>query len=363
MFCEDDSIVTEYRTIDELSAVGKFTDYKDPDRILYTDSQIIKTFQSNPYVDSGDDVAQIVGVTGKRIIGGVGSLRLRIVADKCSYVATANVDTFVNPDYRKSCYAIDLMSISINIPKDRCAVNFNISPVARKVAKLMGRAIFLVRQFVVVRRSRFFLMGRLPKFFTFLACPLLDVVFWLNRIVVGVVVKLKMMGYRLQEVGVESVAEFAEMIAEDKHRFRQHMGVEWFKWMLNNDFQDQENSRKRIFRIEWEGERVGFILVRNSNHGKRGRLIEWQFEEKYESKTPWLLLMAALKIKDADATVIAIDKTDVRSLKVLGRILMHIPDQCAGVGAGTKSPLKRHEGWKEAKNWRIRPALGDAAFY
>lgn len=365
MICDDNKVITEYRTISELSTIGRFASYEDPDKLIYTNPQIIKTFQTNPYVVSEDDVAQIIGVVSNRIIGGIGSLRLKISADNCDYVATANVDTFVNPEFRKTCYAIDMMSISINIPKDHCTINFNISPVARKVAKLMGRAIFLVRQFVLVRRSKFFFASRLPKLVAMIVCPLLDVAFWLNRMIVAAIVKVVTIGYKLQDVANddEKVAEFAGMIAADKHRFREHMGVEWFKWMLNNDFQDQANSRKRIFKIEKNGERVGFVMVRNSDHGKRGRVIDWQFEEKFEKMTPWLLLKAALKIEGAEAVVIAIDKTDEYTLKILGRMLLHIPDQCAGVGAGAKSPLKQHEGWKEAKNWRIRPSMGDAAFY
>ena len=61
--------------------------------------------------------------------------------------------------------------------------------------------------------------------------------------------------------------------------------------------------------------------------------------------------------------MISVSKSDASVIKVLARLLPRMPEQAATVHVRDGSPLEKHEGWRDQSNWRIRPIMGDCAFY
>ena len=142
------------------------------------------------------------------------------------------------------------------------------------------------------------------------------------------------------------------------------MSPEFLKWVLENDFDPVELADKRLWRVSVKDKVMGFVMTRVSNMGARVRVVEWQAVPGEEKEIPWMILAAAFKaLGGHSAVVISVDSNDKGLVSTLRRLLPRLPDQAATVNVSAGSPLERHEGWKDQANWRIRPIMGDCAFY
>lgn len=358
-------VETLVRSVGELTALGRFAKYADPDRRLITLPSVVDAFVNNPFVRTKDQPAQIVGVVGDRIIGGVGALPMRMVADGENYETSAGPDILVNAAFRNTCFALDLIEAGRMMSPDRITVDFYVSRMARKVCGLMGNAVFDIAQFALVRRSMEFFGSRIPPFIRWLACPLLDCAFALHRMIVRVVVALRTRGWRLEDASDEQgLRDFAALVEKDAHRFREDVSVAFLQWLFANDFDSVALADKHLWRVSRGDAVYGYVLTRVSNRGRRGRTIEWQATDGNEDKLSWMLLKAALRvIGKTNAVVLSFSSADAALFGPFRWLLPRLPLQAATVGVGEGSPLERHPGWREQKNWRIRPAMGDCGLY
>ena len=111
------------------------------------------------------------------------------------------------------------------------------------------------------------------------------------------------------------------------------------------------------------GELVAFWISKTDSSGDRGRIIEWQVAREYQEFEPWILLKAALGILPF-CKVVNLDTDDKSSNRLFGRLgFLSVQGQVCAVGADDDSPLRKHEGYAEQMNWRIRMSMADAAFW
>jgi len=354
-----------FRAVEELTSLDRYSSFEDPDHCLISSKSVIATYCGNPYLRTNTQPSQVVGVVGNRIIGAVGALPMRMVADGKSYETSANPDTWVNPDFRKTGLALDLIEAGRNMSPDKIAVDFYVSRVARKVAGLMGSAVFTISQFALVRKSAEFFAQRMSSYLVWMVCPMLDILFAVHRIAVGLIVSAKTRGWRIEDVSnAAGFCVFASLVALDKHRFREEVSTTYLKWLFANDFDTVEMADKHLWKVSKGDDVYGYVLTRVSNRGKRTRLIEWQSTDGNEDLLPWMMLkIATCVLRKTNAVVLSVSSEDVPIVRVFKRLLPRIPDQAATVGVGDCSSLEQHQGWRIQNNWRIRPAMGDCGFY
>jgi len=353
------------RSVGELSSPGRYSKLEDPDNRLITNPSVVNTFVNNPFVRTKDQPAQIIGIVDGRIVGGVGALPMRMIADGTNYETSAGPDILVNPEYRTTGLAIDFIEMGRTMSPDWITVDFYVSRMARKVCGLMGSAVFSIAQFALVRKSEEFFAQRVPSCLSWLACLVLDVLFALHRLGVWAIVSVKTWGWLVEDASDETgFGAFASLVAVDKHRFREDVSLTYLKWLFANDFDSVEMADKHLWRMGKGDVIYGYVLTRVSNKGRRARIIEWQATDGNEEKLPWMMLKIAMRVLGkTNAVVLSVSSDDVDLVQLFRRLLPRMPDQAATVGVGDGSPLEKHSGWRDQKSWRIRPAMGDCGFY
>ena len=362
-----DDVQTYYRTVDELSSHGRFASLEDLNSYLDFSPEKVRTFEQNPYLKTKETTAQLLGVTDGKIIGAVGVFPLRVCADDKKYEACACPLIHVLPDYRKTLYGIDLSKATATVSADKMTINCGLSHMSAKMNKLFKTPVFPLRQFAYVKRSRLFFGQRIPRWLHWMALPLMDVAFAVHRCLASLSVAIKTHSWIVERISVDDedrIKEFCELIKSDPHRFREHIGPEWVNWVLTNDFFPLEVADKRLYRVSLKGQTIGFFMTRLTEQGARGRIIEWQVAPGFEKSLPWMMMLAArLLVKKADASIVALGEDEHDAIRTLKHWLLPFPNQHAVIGAHKTSPLRQHDGWREARNWRIRPAMGDGCFY
>ena len=192
-------------------------------------------------------------------------------------------------------------------------------------------------------------------------------VFGLHRALVNIVVWFRTLRWKIEQVDVgnkEAIQEFCDLIAADEHRFREDMDPQGIRWILTNDFFPAAMADKKLYCVKVKGQAIGYFMTRRSVKGTRGRILEWQTVKGAESAIPWMLIRAAkLLIRNTDAVVVSVGAEESAIIKVLKKLLVPFTTQYAVVGAREDSPLRSHDGWDQAVNWRVRPAMGDGCFY
>ena len=360
-------VQTYYRTVDELSSHGRFAEFEDLNAYLDFPKEKVAVFQNNPYLTSGQVTAQILGVVDGKIMGAVGSFPFHVIADQKQYEVCACPLTHVHPDYRKTMYGVELGQKSLDMPADKATLDYGLSEKSARLCRYLNVPLFDIKQFAFVRRSRHFFKQRLPKAISWLACPMMDVAFWFHRVFVGIVVWCRTFRWKIERVEVddeEAFRSFSDMIVADEHRFREEVDPKWMRWVLTSDFFPLSMADKRLYRVNVKGKTIGYFMTRRSVKGARGRILEWQTVKGAESAIPWMLIRAAkLLIRNTDAVVVSVGAEEKAIIKVLKKLLVPFTTQHAVVGARNDSPLRKHDGWDKAVNWRIRPAMGDGCFY
>lgn len=360
-------VQTYYRTVDELSSHGRFAEFEDLNAYLDFPKEKVAVFQNNPYLSSGQVTAQILGVLDGKIIGAVGVFPIPIVADRKRYEACACPLIHVHSDYRRTMYGIELPQKTEDISADKATLNYGLSEKAARLNRYLRAPLIDIRQFAYVKRSRHFFAHRLSKAIGWLLCPLMDVAFGLHRFLVNIVVWFRTFRWKIERVDVknnEAIQQFCDLIAADEHRFREDMDPKGIRWILTNDFFPSEMADKKLYCVKAKGKAIGYFMTRRSEHGARGRILEWQTLKGTESAIPWMLIRAAkLLIRNTDAVVVSVGAEENAVIKVLKKLLIPFTSQYAIVGAREDSPLRTHDGWDQAVNWRVRPAMGDGCFY
>lgn len=352
------------RSVADLSSSAKFEGLANVDRFTIHDPYIIDAYQSNPFLRSAEHPAELVGVVDGRIMGRVGLMPMRMIADDSEYETVANPGILVDPEYRKTGFALELLEFGNQNCKDKIRLDFYVSKTARKVMKLWGGAVFDILQFALVRRSSLFFSDRLPAVWAFVVCSGLDIVFFFHRVLVKVLLLLQTATWRVFVADdADSLHEFAELVRADSHRFRNDVSEIFLDWILKHDFRGVMVANKHLWRFIRDGKTIGFVLMRKDHTG-RGRIIDWQATPGNERFLPLMILKAANRmLSSCKAVVISVSSADTDIVRYLSRRCLHLPTQAATVSAGYGSPLTRHEGWRVQSNWRIRPTMGDSCLY
>lgn len=360
-------VKTHFRSVAELGDSSWPNQFADPYKLIERSAWRVRTFQRNPYLKDTRHPAQMIGVVDGKAMGYIGPFPLHMFADGRIYEAEAGDDLFVHPDYRKSGYALDIMETLNNLSCDHLSINTGLSDMAQRLCQLLGQTNFTVLKFAYIKRCGHLFDAVLPKAARMVICPCLNVAFWCHRQLLGVLLSFKVRGLLMKEISSEddaSLSAASELIRADSRRFRQDIDERWLKWVLENDFSDDPKMVKKMYGIYRKGTMIGFALVRTSIRSGRCRILEWQFDKASSTKEPWLLIWIARQlIRSANFVAIAVGAEDKPVVGVLSKLLPQTKRQMVSIGLGENSPLQKHQGYDDPRNWRLRPGMGDSCFY
>ena len=358
-----------YRKVKELGSLDGWSQYKDIDGYLEMTSAKVKTYKSNPYLENGtEDVVQVIATLDDVVIGGQTPFALPIMVDGERIVSCGATRLWVNPQYRKTGIALDIIEEAIKIPSGRVCVNAGLSFQARKIYAMMGYCVYPLAQFGYIRKADSFVEHHFSKGVRGIVSLLVNLLFGVQRLFLQMLAYVKTRAFSIEVVPFEdenSLEAFSGMVAADRHRFRADIDSRWFKWVSANDFNDVTKADYCLYGIRRNGQLIGFFFTRRSSGGKEGRILEWQVAEPFVKSEGWLMLrIAALLCRNGvhHVTLSVPDGGAAASLFSSLRIRGFIP-QVVAVAPAEDSPLRSHKGYDDPVNWRLRPSMGDAAFY
>ena len=362
-------VETVIRTLDEVCGDRHLPDASDPGNLIAVNDARKATFESNPFLVGRDSQTQMLGIAEKEVIGKLNVFPLEIVADGEVLSATCGDSLFVRDEYRRTLYALTLMDRLNKISADKISLSAGFSAKAQELIKIMRNIVFPLRQFIVVRHSRaiFSTFGRFHFLRRF--AWLFDAMLIPYRLGTKVVARFALNGFERVEISVDdefAIGKFAELIKQDKHRFRENVTSKWIDWVLRNDFHSDRLIAKRLFGFRRNGEFVAFVMTRESREGNGmlGSVIEWQTKsgfEKYEKS----MLMDVMQhiLSRLDCVAIAVGGQDAGAYHFAQGFLPGLGRSVVSIGVGGKdSSLKRYDGHDVLANWRLRTGMGDLCF-
>lgn len=319
------------------------------------------TMLSSPYA-SEDATAQIIGVMGGAVIGGMCIHPMQVIADGKTYAIVSASNTLVAESRRDTCLGADFYRMLPSLSPDGISIRSGISRKGYLMCKAVRHTIFCFTDFLYIRRSRHCLF----KWYKRMLAPFADMVFWLQRVVCNIVVRKRLKRFAVREVphDDELLRHLAALVAKDSHRFRENISEEWLKWVMANDFFDVGKAGKRIYGVyDMDGSLVGFCMAKIACDWRSAMIVEWQFAEDFEWMEPWVLLDVSRQISK-EVEVVRMRVSSKECLHEYGRLhLFRNGEQYAVIGTTKQSPLRKHEGYKEVSNWRLRPGMADVPFY
>ena len=127
----------------------------------------------------------------------------------------------------------------------------------------------------------------------------------------------------------------------------------------------------RLLVAKGNEEIVGFCMIKKrfyktaSHRGFKdvwlGSVVEWQMKSGFEKKLGWFLAAVALKLKSEGMDAVEVSSADFALNRFLHRLgWRQVGDSNFVIKAGEGAPLYNDLEMTKARNWRLRPAMGDA---
>ena len=365
-------VETLVRSVPEIEMGGLKFPVVDPEGLSYLNEGRVSTFRHNPFLSDDSSPAQFLGLVQNEVIGGINLFPIEVVAEGKIFDAVGGDSLYVREKYRSTMYSIPLMDKLNNISKDGISLCAGFTAKSLQVIKVLGNAIFPLRQFLLIRKTRpFFNRVDIVRKFRCLSC-VVDLAILPYKIAMHILSTITTPCIRIlpiSETDREKEAKaFSAFICRDKHPYRENVTAEWIQWVLTNDFAKKNLVNKQLVKIVKGGVIVGYAIVRvgwdKTFEGTVGKIVEWQIDEGHQDKEPWILIRVARWIlKKCDFVILSVDAQDSKICGCFKKLMPSVSRNVASIGAGRLSPLRTMIGYKEPSNWRIRPGMGDMCFF
>lgn len=330
-----------------------------------------RALEDNPEKTSSDVPVQVLGLVDKKVVGQEIVFPLRVQAHGAVYLAFAGSGLFVHEEHRKTMLGVDLVEVRETLSENGVALGCGLSQMALPLHRMLEYVCFPMSRFVWLFKSRSVVEQRLGASFASkcLSC-LIDGGLWAWRWVLKSIMAFRTRGLSLHELEC-ATEEVVSLILRDSHPFSCIRTVEWLDWQLKGGFSGDPNGRQKLFVVK-DGQQgvVGFFMYKvrfhetASHHGYKnltlGSLMEWQSAEPNQITPATLALMAVMQMKRDGVDAVEICTDDEKMGRSLKRaLLQRVGDLSFVIRASESSPLRRHTGWEQQTNWRLRPIEGD----
>lgn len=331
----------------------------------------IRVLDTNPEKRSNEVAAQVLGLVDKKVVGQEVVFPLRVQAHGTEYLAFAGSGLFVHDEHRKTMLGIDITEARESLSEDGIALGCGLSQMAVPLHLMLNYVCFPMARFMWLFRSRSVVERRFGvTLVSKCVSRLIDAGLWMWSVVLKYKVALRTRGLTLHELEC-ATEDVVTLIQRDAHPFSCVRTVEWLNWQLKGGFSGGPRSRQKLFIVKDRQQGVvGFFMYKvrfhetASHHGYKnltlGSLMEWQSVDTRKITPATLALMAVMEMNrdGVDAVEVCTDDEDMgRSLK--RALFQRVGDLSFVIRATENSPLRKHAGWDQQANWRLRPIEGD----
>jgi len=334
--------------------------------------RMIGVFSANPFSASDASIAKIAGYCEGVEAGYEFVFPLRLQTPIGEIDVLAGSSLFVNQEYRRSGLGMDLPELRWQKSPSKVALGAALSQMALPVHQLLDYNVFLLPRYIMLWRSRSVVEMRLKGVFCKVISFIIDFGIFFYSLLLRVGAAWCLRGIRVDEVGCDDEQTLncmAELVAADSALFSEVHDGRWFKWHMTRSL--SKDGPLRLFVAKSEEDIVGFCMIKKrfheqaSHRGFRnvwlGSIVEWQMKNGYEKKLGWLLVRIALKLKSEGMDAAEIPTADASLNRFLRRIgWRQVGESNFVIKAGEGSTLYGNEDMKDPRNWRLRPAMGDA---
>ena len=343
--------------------------YEKDDKIC---DAVEKTLKHNPFAHIQDLPVEYYAEKQDKKVGSITIFPVLLTADGKDYVANAGSNLFVSNEERGKGIGKKLAICRMNASSDKISIGAGLSNMSYPLYKKLGCTFFISPRMGLIVNSKKIVHGFIGNLST-IAAPIIDFFFFLFSLPLYFKNKRLKNKYTICELD-KACSEIEKIVYEDKARFQEKHTKEWFNWLLNYNFMQNDIERNQLFAIkDRNGEIEAFFMfktrIKNKIISSKTRdiritsLIEWGIKSS-SSLTEKDIVASFCDIARKQKTDIVeisfIPKDITESLRRNGFIKML--DGRIMLYSIEDSPIRKHEGWDKEENWRLRPAYSDYGF-
>ena len=329
-----------------------------------------RVLAENPFKLGDDDVFQLLGLIDGKIVGTVLLMPTMLQLDGKPRYSLIGHGLSVQEECRGKGIGSQLTDKRLDFSKTKSLLICAASAMQLPILKRLGASVFCLPRMILLRRSFSVLENKIGAVGAKIIAPLADLVFglqqhWLKHISD----KILSRGLTLKELD-EAPYQVENIIAADGGRFQEHHTVEWFNWIMNNNLVNDPSLKKHFYMVYDSNKTpVGFFMTRErfykqaSHRGYKnvtmGAVLEWGTVDKSVVTDNELCLMALTSFSsEVDAVELCCSSEEMAAwFKRKG--LVRVGDGNVVIRYRPESELAAIDGIGDARNWRLRPAMGD----
>jgi hypothetical protein len=349
----------------DLKSANCYAPWDDPDRIASPTPEKLRTLLENPLTGDDQEPIQIIGLSGKRVIG-----RIDLIAGSISIAGQPkrifwSSHLYVPPEFRKMMMGVMLIMKAGGVFGPSQAA----LPIYQKLKWLdlpLTRYISIVRSRAVMQR--YVGEGVAAKVFSVLA----DVALGMHRLMVAAWRSFRARGLKLSRVS-DVPADFDERFAARPEPVQVHRSAKYLRWQLAHRFTDEPRNSNSLYLVQdRNGRTVAYFLNKIRFHETAthrgfknvllGSMQDWMVFDSSALGEKDLLLLSARELVAGGVDAIDFCTADpslagtLRLMGFKGLGALHLMVKAAG-----QSPLDDPK-YRDLGQWWIRPGDGDNFF-
>lgn len=340
---------------------------------LSWDARTLSVFRNNPFADDPEANVQLIGVVDDKAVGTVSSLPLDVSVDGQTFRTAAGSAMHVDENYRNTQFGLKLPMMRLGSTPNNFMIGSSQSQMMIKVSEFIKSTIFYSPRLIMLAKSRSVVEMKVGGWLGKIVAACVDLGLWCYWMILSLIARLATCGYVFEVVKSdddEGLSAVAMIAADEPGACREVHDAKWFRWMITESF--SKDGPNTLWLIKKKGTPVAFVMDKKrfyeqaSHRGFKNvwlaSVMEWGAIQGCARKLPALILRFAARIKKGmDAVEIIATETRIES--PLRRWLWrHVGDGNFVFKVGKGSPLEPYPMMHDRKNWRLRPAMGDAGF-
>lgn len=330
------------------------------------DNKSLYTMQENPYHNDSLTSGVIEGLVDGVIGGQVYIFPTLLCLKKEFVIGVSGTTLSVSKEYRKYEFGITIPETMVN-SAPACLIA-GVSKEAQPVYRYLGMKFFDMSRYVFIVNSHFIvekkIQGVLGKIISLIIDTGLHAIYRTFQFFF----KLKYGGFNVVERKIDEIdyEGIKNIMDADKHPYREEHDKRWIKWVMNYHDTYKE-SQQHFYEVYKNDKLVGFFLNKNKfrplMNGRYknvvyGTILEWGSIDQNVLSDADLCVMAFSRFGMQTDAIAMICNED----HFFNKIPKWARKKMGNLNYAVKLDKEKYPDFKEEKNWRIRPAGGDASF-
>lgn len=363
----------QYRKQKQVGETGLFGLTDLVGNALSWGDQTLRVFCNNPFADDPEANVQLIGVVDDKAVGTVSSLPLDVSVDGKTFRTAAGSAMRVDENFRNTQFGLKLPMMRLGSTPNNFMIGSSQSQMMIKVSEFIKSTIFYSPRLIMLAKSRSVVEMKVGGWLGKIVAVGVDFGLWCYWMILGSFARLATCGYVFEVVKSdddEGLSAVAKIAADEPGVCREVHDAKWFRWMITESF--SKDGPNTLWLIKKDGAPVAFVMSKRRFHEQASHrgfknvwlasVMEWGTIKGCARKLPALILRFAARIKKGmDAVEIIATETRIES-PLRWWLWRHVGDGNFVFKVGKGSPLEPYPMMHDRKNWRLRPAMGDAGF-